>query len=261
MINNMGSSTSQDLNSLAKEIWQWCVERDTWISCAPGVGLDDEADVLSRKFHTDTEWKLDAGLLHEAPDLLSTTPTIDLFASRTDHQFPKYVSFQPDPIACFTDAFSIDCSSHIVYCFPPFSLLPRVLRKIQTDKAEGIVVAPLWKKKQKNNGLADAHRHADNDTSTTVAPGLASHFIQRQDTETSLAEQAGQSGIQSIRVRFETSGLFGDAASIVMSSWRLASKKCMTCTCGSGKGRRVSGEVDSVSPPLAEGVNFLPTLV
>ena len=171
----MGSSTSQDLNSLAKEIWQWCVERDTWISCAPGVGLDDEADVLSRKFHTDTEWKLDAGLLHEAPDLLSTTPTIDLFASRTDHQFPKYVSFQPDPIACFTDAFSIDCSSHIVYCFPPFSLLPRVLRKIQTDKAEGTVVAPLWKK---TDVLADAHQHADNDTSTTVALGLASHSIQ-----------------------------------------------------------------------------------
>ena len=129
-INNMGSSQSQDLNNLAKEIWHWCVERDTWVSCAHVAGVDNEADVLSRKFHTDTEWTLDTGLLHEAVDLLNTTPTIDLFASCINHQFPKYVSFQPDPTACFIDAFSIDWISHIVYCFPPFSLLPRMLRKI-----------------------------------------------------------------------------------------------------------------------------------
>ena len=96
-INNMGSSQSQDLNNLAKEIWHWCVERDTWVSCAHVAGVDNEADVLSRKFHTDTEWKLDTGLLHEAVDLLNTAFTIDLCASRISYQFPKYVSFQPDP--------------------------------------------------------------------------------------------------------------------------------------------------------------------
>ena len=85
------------------------------------------------------------------------------------------MSFQPDLTACFINTFSIDWISYIMYCFPPFSLLLRVLRKIQTDKAEGTVVAPLWKK---TDVLADAHQHADNDTSTTVALGLASHSIQ-----------------------------------------------------------------------------------
>ena len=85
-------------------------------------------------------------MLHEALDLINTAAIIDLFASRTNHQFSTYVFFQSDPTARFIDAFSIDWSSPVVHCFQPFSLLPRVLRKLQTDKAEGIVVAPLWKK-------------------------------------------------------------------------------------------------------------------
>ena len=74
--------------------------------------------------------------------------------------------------------------------------------------------------KKQTDVLADAHRHADNDTSTTGAPGLASHSTQRQDTETSPAEQAGHSGMQSIKGRLEASGLSRDADSIVMSLWR-----------------------------------------
>lgn len=49
-----------------------------------------------------------------------------------------------DPESVAVDAFTINWSSNFFYAFPPFTLLLRVLRKIQIDKAEGVVVAPLW---------------------------------------------------------------------------------------------------------------------
>ena len=93
----------------------------------------------------DTEWKLDTSLLHEALNLLNVAPTIDLFASRINYQFPRYVSFQPDPVASAIDAFAMSWSNDVIDCFLPFNLLCRVLRKIQRDQAEGVEVAPLWR--------------------------------------------------------------------------------------------------------------------
>lgn len=144
-INNKGSSKSV-LDNLSKEIWQWAIDRNIWLSCANIAGTDNvKADELSRKFHVDMEWKLDSGQLKEALALLSVSPDIDMFASQIKYQFSRYVSFKPDPNAYAIDAFSLHWLSHSLYCFPPFSLLPKVLRKIATDKADGVVVAPHWK--------------------------------------------------------------------------------------------------------------------
>ena len=44
------------------------------------------------------------------------------------------------------DAFLLHWGDLTFYCFPPFSILPRVLRKIREERTTGIVVAPLWKK-------------------------------------------------------------------------------------------------------------------
>ena len=30
------------------------------------------------------------------------------------------------------------------YAFPPFSLIPRCLQKITTDKAEGVIIVLMW---------------------------------------------------------------------------------------------------------------------
>ena len=141
-INNMGSEKSVLLDDLTKEIWQWCTGRNSWLSCTHIAGAENvTADTLSRKFHTDTEWKLDTSLLHESLNLLNVAPTFDLFASRINHQFPRYVSFQPDPHASAIVAFAKSWSNDVIYCFPPFNLLC----KIQRDQAEGMVVAQLWR--------------------------------------------------------------------------------------------------------------------
>ena len=66
-----------------------------------------EADKLSRDLHLDTERKLNSQLLKEALTVLKTQPIFDLFASRTNAQFPLYVSYVPDPGAYAVNAFSL----------------------------------------------------------------------------------------------------------------------------------------------------------
>ena len=70
-------------------------------------------------------------------------PDTDLFASRINHQLSNYISWRPDPGAKAVDTFSINCSLAYNYYFPPFSIILKVLQKIQ-DKAQAIVVVPYW---------------------------------------------------------------------------------------------------------------------
>jgi ribonuclease HI len=82
-INHKGSSSFVTLDALAREIWNWCITRNLWISCAHIAGKDNvRADKLSRHFQLDTEWQLDTDLLQEALSLLEFVPNIDLFASK-----------------------------------------------------------------------------------------------------------------------------------------------------------------------------------
>uniref|UniRef100_UPI003AF4B147 reverse transcriptase-like protein n=1 Tax=Thiolapillus sp. TaxID=2017437 RepID=UPI003AF4B147 len=143
---NKQGSKSQFLNDMAQEIWQWCERKGIWISAAHIPGIENvEADKLSRDMHVDTEWKLDQALLYDALTILDVQPTIDLFASRINTQFALYASYRADPQAHVIDCFSVHWGDFSVYCFPPFSVLPRVLQKIKRDKASGVVVAPKWK--------------------------------------------------------------------------------------------------------------------
>ena len=72
-------------------------------------------------------------------------PSIDLFASRLNYQCFPYVSWKADPASVHTDAFTFDWSKyHCFYAFPPFSLINKMLTKIEHDQAFGILIAPLW---------------------------------------------------------------------------------------------------------------------
>ncbi|GFO14953.1 reverse transcriptase and recombinase [Plakobranchus ocellatus] len=103
-INKMGSSRSEKLNFLTKRLWEWCTERKIWVSAGRIVGRDNvEADLESRRLNLDMEWRLDPNLLQSALRLLDTDPSVDLIASRLNHQFYRFVSCRPDP-----DAFSVD---------------------------------------------------------------------------------------------------------------------------------------------------------
>ena len=143
-INRMGG-TKYQCNELTRQIWDWAIARNIWLSASyvPGVH-NAEADGQSRMSHENTEWKLNPSIFHQLCDLWGI-PDIDMFASRLNHQLPTYVSWKPDPGAAFVDAFSVpwDYKGHI-YLFPPFCLVSRVLSKLHNEQCEGFLIAPLW---------------------------------------------------------------------------------------------------------------------
>ena len=143
-VRNMGGSHSLLCNNIAREIWEWCIPRNIWISVShiPGE-FNVIADQASRVFDDSTEWKLNVDVFNRIVKLLGT-PTIDMFASRLNHQLTPYVSWLPDPQAMAIDAFTLDWANYFLYAFPPFSILPQVLQKLEIDQAQAILIAPNW---------------------------------------------------------------------------------------------------------------------
>lgn len=145
VLNNMGTSHSELLNTLNKEIWEWCIQRNVWISAAHIPGKQNLiADFESRRNAKESEWKLNEEVLRKALRELQYCPDIDLFASRINYQFDNYVSYRPDPKALAIDAFTLDWSGLKFYAFPPFSVIPAVLSKIYHERALGVCVLPDW---------------------------------------------------------------------------------------------------------------------
>lgn len=142
-INKGGRKT--ELNELARCIWFWCIDRNIHLSAAHVAGkLNVEADEMSRKNNDDLEWALSEEVFSK---LLNIYPQLDmdLFASRLNHKLDQYVSRRPEPDASAIDAFSITWINHSFYVFVPFSLVSRILQKIEEDMTDmAILIAPLW---------------------------------------------------------------------------------------------------------------------
>ena len=71
-------------------------------------------------------------------------PAIDLFASRLNKQVTTFVSWKPDPNALFIDAFSRPWHELNLYAFPLFSVFGLCINKIKQEKAQGMIIVPLW---------------------------------------------------------------------------------------------------------------------
>ena len=143
-VNNMGGKIVP-CNEIARKIWLWAADRNIWLICSfiPGK-LNVEADRLSRMVNETTEWSLEPryfrAIANRFPGL-----DIDLFASYLNNKLPNYVSWMSDQKATYCDAFSLDWSQFYAYAFPPFSLIGRVLRKVQLDRANMVIVVPEWR--------------------------------------------------------------------------------------------------------------------
>lgn len=61
-INNMGGIKSDDLNSLSKDIWNWCCDKNIWLSAAHIPGKCNPTDIESRVFNDNVEWMLDSNV-------------------------------------------------------------------------------------------------------------------------------------------------------------------------------------------------------
>ena len=144
-INNMGSCKSCECNAIVKEIWLWAKDKNIWLTAThiPEV-LNAEVDKESRANEVHIEWRLDRTIFLRILETFDFQPEMDLFASRINTQVQKFVSYRPDPEACFINAFSLNWENILWYAFPPFSCIARVIQKIIFDGASGILIVPDW---------------------------------------------------------------------------------------------------------------------
>ena len=144
-VNDMGGMISEVLDKLSIEIWNWCQERNIFLTAQYVPGIENQAaDFMSRHFSDSSEWKL-------KPEIFSRIcshffiPDIDLFASRLNCQIQNFASWMFDPQASYTDAFTLSWSDFTPYIFPPFSLIGKIIDKVLHDKvAKAIIIVPFW---------------------------------------------------------------------------------------------------------------------
>ena len=145
-INARGGIHSEECNKIAYQIWEWALVRNNFISAVhiPGV-KNKEADFLSRNTHkhSDSEWKLNKKIF-DTICLKLGTPSIDLFAAHNNAQLARFVSWFPDPKATACNVFHNTFENEFFYAFPPINCINNFLRKVELEKMEGILVAPLW---------------------------------------------------------------------------------------------------------------------
>ena len=105
------------------------------------AGVDNcEADEESRTVNDDTEWAIFVTLSIQGHQTNSP-----LFISRSvNHKLEKYMSRRADPKATAIDAFSLTWANECYFIFPPFSLIGRILKKVQEDQTKAVLIAPIW---------------------------------------------------------------------------------------------------------------------
>ena len=133
LINNMCGSRSIPCHQIAKQIWEWakmqgvCPSGLFKISAAHIPGQKNiEADKKSRKFKYTTEWVLSKEAFSFISKQFAQTD-MDLFGTRANKKINKYISWKLDADSIAMDAFLVTLGKHFNYCFPPFSLIWKVL--------------------------------------------------------------------------------------------------------------------------------------
>ena len=143
-VNKQGGVHSFSLNEEARLLYHWTLPRGITVLAIHRPGVDNTlADSLSRHSLDSREWSLHQSVVERLFSIWGT-PQLDLFATSHNAKLPLFCSRIAEPGALTMDAFSLSWEQWETYAFPPIPLIPRVLTKLQTDKASMILVAPMW---------------------------------------------------------------------------------------------------------------------
>ena len=148
-IKKQGSLASQELWSLSREILEFCLEHEIFLSPRHIRGvLNVLADKGSRRVPISTEWSLDNQSFLEFCEEWGF-PQVDLMATWENSKLSKYVSPCPDFKALGWDIFSFGDWNlwDSIYVFPPWDCLEEICQRLRLFQGRGFVIAPLWSSK------------------------------------------------------------------------------------------------------------------
>ena len=144
-LRNQGGAHSLLLNSFAQRILRWAENLQVVISLQFIMGKHNVlADSLCRPNQIlGSEWTLKREVFQ---DLCRRWPvSIDLFATSQNHRSSIYFSPYHDHNALGTDALLQSWDGWQVYAFPPWSLIPAVLKKLRSSSGVLLtIIAPYW---------------------------------------------------------------------------------------------------------------------
>ena len=121
----------------------WCKSNDLSITAThlPGI-LNSIADEQYRKSLDSSDWMLCRSSFRTLSVVWKTD--INLFATKWNAPLPIFNSWMIQPDAFALNAFLLNWSRFKEYAFPPFTLIARCLAKVRKEKAELVLVCPLW---------------------------------------------------------------------------------------------------------------------
>ena len=143
-LRNQGGTKSPLLNSVAQRILRWAESISVLLAPQFTKGKNNVlVDALSRPSQIQgSEWTLKKELFLE---LQRRWPVmLDHFAASFNHQSSLYFSPYHDPKALGTDTFLQTWDGYQVYAFPPWSLIPRVLKKLRSSSGVLMTLVAPW---------------------------------------------------------------------------------------------------------------------
>ena len=144
-LRKQGGAKSLVVNSIAQRILCWSELIDLILVLQFIQGRNNVlADSLSRPNQVQgSEWTLKWEIFWELNN--KWLVMIDLFATSLNHRCSLYASPFRDPSAIGTDALLQNWDGYRVYAFPPWSMIPLVLKKLRSSSGVLMtVVAPFW---------------------------------------------------------------------------------------------------------------------
>ena len=145
-------------------------------------------------------------------------PQIDLFASRLNHQLPKYMSWHPDPGSCPVDSLQNSWRNLYGYAFPPFCLIGKVLAKVRKDQSLLLIVTPTWQTQPWYAALlamSVQHYSTQSEHTVTRSSGAKAPFAGRQP--------ATVGGMEGFRKALDGKGVSIFVATLIINSRRSVS--------------------------------------
>jgi hypothetical protein len=143
-VNKFGGTRSQALLHLSRRIWNFCLQTDTRLHLQYVASAFNPADAPSRRMEAQLEWRI-ATKYFVHLDRKWGPHTVDMFAHRTNHHLPLFVTWKSDPTALATDAMSMDWRQMgRLYLCPPWNLLPQVIAKIRREHVTATLITPWW---------------------------------------------------------------------------------------------------------------------
>ena len=136
------TASNENIFKMVKTFRDICIQKNIWVKASYIESKHKKvADKESRKVHDNLEWTLKQHVFEKVIKLFGKV-TIDLFASHVNHKVERYYSYTVDTDSCGVDSFTKNWAKEIIYAFPPFAIISRMLKKIEKDEATGVTIVP-----------------------------------------------------------------------------------------------------------------------